>query len=965
MKFKAGSLVRVRERDWVVLPSPRKDLVILKPLGGSEDEITGIFIPLSFESDEITSTRFRLPDPEDIGDISSARVLYNACRLSFRNGAGPFRSLAKLSFRPRSYQMVPLIMALRQSEPVRLLIADDVGVGKTVEALMILKEFLERREIRRFAIIVPPHLCEQWRAELWDKFSIDAVIIRSNTQAKLDREIHDDTSIYEYYPCQIISIDYIKSDVRRQVFVQQCPEFVIVDEAHTCTNAHGATHNQQQRYRLIHDIAAKPGQSMVYLTATPHSGKPEQFQALLGLIKPEFYQLDLTAATQSQRRNLARYYVQRRRADVEKWMNEDTPFPERDAGELQYDLSKEYAVLYQNVFTFAFGITKHIERTGARRLRYWSALALLRGIMSSPAAGLEMLQNRIISKKNTINYQPGDESETSPNLFESVREDTIPDQDNPLLDEDFTFAEDFTPSAIIEKTRWTSHETKTLSRLFDDVKKLQTLQYDRKAAQALKIVETWLVQGFHPVIFCRYIATAKYFGTVLKKEIGNRPDVDIQIITSEDPDEVRKERILMMADTPKRILVATDCLSEGINLQDLFSAVLHYDLPWNPNRLEQREGRVDRFGQTAPLVKAFLFYGNNNPIDGVVLKVLLRKIREIRKSTGISIPFPEDSRTLMDSILQAVLETPRLKSPTAIQLSLFDEHDLVKSTELSASRAIEEAAQREKASRTIFAQNAIKAREIEQDLLESDEAIGTPEAVKQFVIQSLENILGAQITWDGRYGYRLFQDNIPDRLKGLLPRENPLLVSFDSPTPEGYRYIGRNHPFVEQLCQFLMANSLSKRHTYGPARSAIVRSKDITCKTTLLLFRVRNVIEAKQTREQLVAEEMLTWGYRFDHQDHVPLTPETTQFLLHQAVPSSDLSSQAKKEFLDNELQEIKRLYVSGTFDRLALDRAKILLEAHERFRKVLGGSQYKVVEPVLPMDLMGIYILLPERTGG
>ena len=363
MKFKAGSLVYARSRDWVVIPSPQDDLVLLKPLGGSEEEITGIYLPLAFKDDKIESTNFPLPTADDIGDISSARLLYNACRLSFRSGAGPFRSLAKLSFRPRSYQMVPLIMALRQPGPVRLLIADDVGVGKTIEALLVLKELLERREIKRFAIVVLPHLCEQWQAELKDKFGIEAVIIRSNTQARLDREIHGDTSVYEYYPYQIISIDYIKSDTRRQVFIQECPEFIIVDEAHTCTNAQSMGAGHQQRHRLIWDIAVKPDQHMLYLTATPHSGKTEQFQSLLGLIKPEFQSLDLTAATQSHRRNLAKYYVQRRRADVEKWMDEETPFPKRDAGEFQYDLSMEYGDFYQDILEFAFGLTRKKTRS--------------------------------------------------------------------------------------------------------------------------------------------------------------------------------------------------------------------------------------------------------------------------------------------------------------------------------------------------------------------------------------------------------------------------------------------------------------------------------------------------------------------------------------------------------------------------------------------------------------------------
>jgi len=184
--------------------------------------------------------RFAPPTSADLADFSTARLLYDSARLAFRNGAGPFRALAKLSFRPRAYQIVPLIMALRQ-ETVRLLVADDVGVGKTIEALLILRELLERRTIKRFAVVCLPHLCEQWQEEIRSKLDIEAVIIRSNTQAGLDRRIQGDASVYDYYPFQIISIDFIKSDVRRDVFVEQCPELVIVDETHTCARPTGAT----------------------------------------------------------------------------------------------------------------------------------------------------------------------------------------------------------------------------------------------------------------------------------------------------------------------------------------------------------------------------------------------------------------------------------------------------------------------------------------------------------------------------------------------------------------------------------------------------------------------------------------------------------------------------------------------------------------------------------------------------
>jgi SNF2 family DNA or RNA helicase len=125
------------------------------------------------------------------------------------------------------------IKTLPLSEATRLLIADDVGIGKTIEALLIIKELLERRIIKRFAVVCLPHLCDQWQREIREKIGMDAVIIRSSTQARLDREIVGDTSVYQYYPFQIISIDYIKSDTRRAVFIEEAPEMVVVDEAHT------------------------------------------------------------------------------------------------------------------------------------------------------------------------------------------------------------------------------------------------------------------------------------------------------------------------------------------------------------------------------------------------------------------------------------------------------------------------------------------------------------------------------------------------------------------------------------------------------------------------------------------------------------------------------------------------------------------------------------------------------------
>lgn len=945
-----GKLVKLRGRDWIVLPSDDPDLLVVKPLGGSDDEIAGIYLPLGIETDQPADARFEAPSPADLGDISTARLLYDSARLAFRNGAGPFRCLAKLSFRPRSYQMVPLIMALKQDTP-KLLIADDVGVGKTVEALLIVKELLERRKIKRFAVVCLPHLCEQWQAEIRDKLDIEAVIIRSNTQARLDRLIQGDTSVYDYYPYQVISVDFIKSDSRRDVFIEQCPELVIVDEAHSCARPSGASNTQQQRYHLISRIAQKPDQQLILLTATPHSGKPEEFHSLLGMLKPGFETLDLPNSSQAQRRELATHFVQRKRGDVEKWLGEDTPFPKRDAFEWAYDLSGGYAAFFEQIIDFARKLISSGQGgDGKRRVQYWTALALLRGVMSSPAAGIEMLNTRLSGLAELAGEEGGG---------------LEPDQ-NPVGDSESGAESDVTPIQLVERNDWSIYQRQQLRGFADQLGKLANLHDDQKLAAAELIIEDWLKQGLNPVVFCRYISTANYVGEklapVLKKKI---PKLDLQVITSELPDELRKQRIEEIDVNHPRVLIATDCLSEGINLQNRFTAVLHYDLPWNPNRLEQREGRVDRFGQTAPEVKACLLYGADNPIDGIVLDVLLRKVREIKRSTGINVPFPEDSQSIIDTITQALLLNPKRqiektrvsKNQIAFDFGDFDEAATAKA---NITRKVDEAADREKASRSIFAQHAIKAHEIEADLREVDEAIGDPLAVESFVTAALNNLLGVQVIQDARdpHKYRLVPGNLPPPLRELLPADDPIRVSFHSPTPEGHHYLGRNHRFVEQLCQYVMANTLARADKRA-ARAAVVRTRQVATKTTLMLFRCRNVIEQQKGQQQVVAEEMLLWGWRGTPQQKEFLGHDEAKVLLAEARATSDLTPQARSSFLENELKLMGILQTE--FAGVAEQQSKRLVEAHERFSSLMDGKRFQVVYPVLPMDLLGIYILLPE----
>ena len=162
-----------------------------------------------------------------------------------------------------------------------------------------------------------------------------------------------------------------------------------------------------------------------------------------------------------------------------------------------------------------------------------------------------------------------------------------------------------------------------------------------------------------------------------------------------------------------------------------------------------------------------------------------------------------------------------------------------------------------------------------------DESIGDPGAVKDFVTGALAALFGVQVTTENK-GFGIVTGNLPPQLGELLPEGQLVKVSFESPTPEGYHYLGRNHHFVEQLCQLVMANTVA-REGRRAARAAVIRTKQVEIKTTLLLFRCRNVIEQGGGGHQIVAEEMLLWGWRG--------TPDAREHLGHEQAAIAAVQS--------------------------------------------------------------------------
>jgi superfamily II DNA or RNA helicase len=939
MAFDIGSMVKVRGRDWVVLPDSTPEFLLLKPLGGSDAEITGVFAGDGGEA--VTSASFAPPSPTAFGTASGARLLVNAAKLAIRSGAGPFRSLGRLGVEPRPYQLVPLLMALRQT-PARLLIADDVGVGKTVEAGLIAREFLDRGEIGRLAVLCPPHLAEQWVEELRTKFGIDAVAVLPGSARRLERGCNPGQSIFERYRFVVVSLDLVKSDRWRQDFLTNAPEFVIVDEAHASAEGEGLGAKRHQRYKLLEDLAKDKERHLLLVTATPHSGKEDAFRSLLKLLNPDFANLPLDlSGTQNERARaaLARHLVQRGRKDIQDYLREDTPFPKRHEAELKYTLHPEYAILFEDVLAYARE-SVHVpgEVANRTRIRWWAALGLLRALASSPQAAAATLRERALTA-----------DETDAGVIEGLGRELVFDPDESERE-----AIDVTPGAQVDPPD--SDATRRLLTLAARAEALSG-DKDRKLSLLTTQVRELVKQGFAPIVFCRFIATADAVAAHLSSALKN---VQVESVTGRLTPAERVDRITQLAGAEQRVLVATDCLSEGINLQHAFSAVIHYDLPWNPTRLDQREGRVDRYGQAAKEVRVLTIYGEDNRIDTLILDVLVRKHRLIRATLGTSIPAPDEAESLLDVLLSRLLDGG---SRSAAQTSLFDPSEFpeVQAFDLKWR----DAAEGERRSRSRFAQNAIRPEEVAGELQAVRAAIGDANAAKNFVLDSLQGA-GVIVTpkLDGTYDADPGQVDVRAEFRDFL--KGAPHFRFDGPADRRTTALARNHPLVEQLASTVLGQALDDPERAMARRVGVIRTGGVSTVTTLILLRHRFHLTGRKGNRtwQTLAEELDTLAYRGRAESAEWLTAEDAGKLLD-LQPVGNLDPVQKEDRLTYALTELDGM--QGTLLTRARDRAATLLEAHERVRGAARGQGVTyTVEPPGPPDLLGVYVFLPvPRIGG
>ncbi|MFF3892842.1 helicase-related protein [Streptomyces sp. NPDC001812] len=962
--YAVGSLVRARGREWVVLPDSTPQLLVLRPLGGADVDVAGVLPGL----ETVEHATFAPPTPSDLGDQHTAGLLRTALRIGFRAGAGPFRSLASIAVDPRPYQLVPLMMALRQ-DTVRLLIADDVGIGKTVESGLIAAELLAQGDARGLVVLCSPALAEQWRAELHGKFGIDARLVLPSTIGGLLRETPYGQSVFRPEGTYVVSTDFIKSPRHREDFLNNCPDLVIVDEAHTCVadaTAHTSARTSQQRYGLLRALADDPARHLLLVTATPHSGKEEPFRRLLGLLDARLATVSFD--TRAGRELLAQFFVQRRRADIREDFQDGAHFPStRDSAEVSYALHRDYRRLLGEVLAYARETVRSADGALQQRRRWWSTLALLRTLSSSPAAAVRSLHTRA-----------GVQEADTPDEADLTGRQTVSDP----ADGDTAQAADEVPGALLPAAGAVDEQERArLVAMAESAKKLAGPARDTKLKKLVATVTDLLDAGYRPIVFCRYIATSDYVADHLSKTFnkkGAEHPVAVASVTGELSPDMRLTRIAELTGADengdpapeRRVLVATDCLSEGVNLQESFDAVVHYDLAWNPTRHEQREGRVDRFGQRTDTVKALTLYGADNPVDDIVLKVLLRKHERIRRATGISVPVPQQA----ESAVQAVFEELILRggeTPAFEQEGLFEREQAQVVEQLEI--AWQSSAESEKASRSRYAQNTIKKEEVAAEVAEIRGALGTGEEVREFTRRALGALRGMPADRK-QGGFTAHTDALPQGLRdavtaALGPRHPRPVVFHDAPSaPRGEAALTRTDPVVAATARFVLDAALDEKFPawQRPARRCgVVRTTAVTRPTTMLLVRHRFQLHLP-TRDGTVhpqlAEDARVVAFHG--------RPEAPQWLAEDdalALLAARATGNSDPGFATDHITGILAALETGLMGELRTRSATAAKDLEASHRRVRAASKARLAGlKVIPQgdpDVFGVFLYRPAAT--
>jgi len=667
-----GQLVNVRSRQFVVtdvrnttLPSnPMLSAVAksqhLVTLSSVEDDGLGEELQVIWELEPgaLVYEKMELPKPTGFDVPALLDAFLDAVRwgaastADIRTLQSPFRSGIDIE----DYQLDPVVRAI-QMPRVNLLIADDVGLGKTIEAGLVAQELIIRHRCRRILIICPSSLQIQWRDQMRDKFGLDFRVVDSTLMKELRRKRGIHVNPWQHFPRLITSIDFIKRDRPLRLLREMLPaegeplyprrfDLLIVDEAHNVAPSGGGNYAVDSLRTAAIRLLAPHFEHKLFLTATPHNGYPESFTALLELLDSQRF----ARGVSPDRKQLQVIMVRRLKSEMQNW--DGSPlFPQRQLEAIPVDYPEVERLAHANLRKYTELRCKGVADNTEKYATEFVLKLLKKRLFSSPQAFATTLAQHEESLKNARRRNSTISRPTEGILRRQLAQ----------IEEDFAddeVYEESTDEVITSTTRLfreLSVEEESLLKQMREWAETAARVSDAKAKELLSWIHThikpdgkWSQERV--IIFTEYRATQKWLYNLLATEglvAGERLMTLYGGMKSEDREQVKAAFQASPDISSVRILLATDAASEGLDLQNFCSRLIHYEIPWNPNRMEQRNGRIDRHGQKAQEVRIYHFVGKNyqdNSTAGVKpgelegdLEFLMRaalKVHNIREDLG-------------------------------------------------------------------------------------------------------------------------------------------------------------------------------------------------------------------------------------------------------------------------------------------------------------------------------------------
>jgi superfamily II DNA or RNA helicase len=615
-----GQLVEVRRRQWVVSEVSRS--CFASAAGRSESPCQHLVTLSSIDEDALGEElrvvwqiepgvrildKAGLPRVGEFDEPHRVDAFLDAVRWGAATNAdvqalqSPFRSGIAIE----DYQLDPLVRGL-QMPRVNLLIADDVGLGKTIEAGLVAQELLLRHRARTILIVCPASLQQKWQVEMQEKFGLEFRVVDTSYLKDLRRSRGIHANPWSSFPRLITSMDWLKSEIPLRFMRDAIPpqpsyprtfDLLIVDEAHNV--APSGTGNyalDSLRTQAIRTIAAH-FEHRLFLTATPHNGFQESFTSLLELLDDQRF----ARGVQPDQERLARVMVRRLKTDITD-ANGNRVFPERRLEALEVDYSDEERRIHASLVDYTQLRQAANRDEGGSHATEFVLKLLKKRLFSSPAAfagTLEEHRKTLAGRKKRADASPLDQRILR-RLIQQTEEEYADDQRYEEAQEEAVSA------ATAALANLSPRERELLEQMTHWAERAKA-RPDSKA----KAILAWLKQHVKPagswsnervIIFTEYRATQKWLIDLLTAEGLGGGDRLMTIYGGMDKDAREAVKAAFQADpnvSPVRILVATDAASEGIDLQNHCRYMIHAEIPWNPNVLEQRNGRIDRHGQMA------------------------------------------------------------------------------------------------------------------------------------------------------------------------------------------------------------------------------------------------------------------------------------------------------------------------------------------------------------------------------